>query len=176
MEFFHVVASRYSYRGAYKDQPVPREDLQRIVQAGLQAPSAMNAQTTSFVIVDDPAKLERLAEILPNIASLKTAKAVLVVCVDKHDPASERPDFTAQNYAAAVENAFLAATALGYATCWLEGWRRGEGAIQAVAKLVNLPETMEPRVLMPIGVPEQPGQPRAKRPFNERAWWNEYSG
>lgn len=54
MDLFEAVARRHSYRGPYTDQPVPREDLRKIVQAGIQAPSGRNEQTTSFVIIDDP--------------------------------------------------------------------------------------------------------------------------
>lgn len=176
MDVLEAIAKRYSYRGPFKDQPVPREDLQRIVQAGLQAPSAGNGQTTSFVIVDDPAKLARLAEIVPNSVPIQTAKAVIVTCVDWHDPQSERPDFGPVNYGAGVENVLLAATGLGYATLWMEGWKRAEGAQKAVAALLGLPDSLVVTVLIPLGVAEQPGQPREKRPFNERAWWNEYSG
>lgn len=176
MEVLEAIAKRYSYRGPFKDQPVPREDLERIVRAGLQAPSAGNRQTTSYVIVDAPEKLRRLAEIVPNSVPLQTAKAVIVACVDRHDPSSEFPDFTAVNYGASVENVLLAATGLGYATLWMEGWKRNEGAVEAVASLLGLPDSIRPQVLIPIGIPEQPGTPREKRPFNERAWWNTYSG
>jgi nitroreductase len=171
-----VIASRYSYRGAFTDAPVPRKDLERIVQAGLQAPSASNTQTTSYVIVDDAGKLARLAEILPNSEPIRTAKAVIVVGVDRHDPRSERADFGPVNYGASVENVLLAATGLGYATLWMEGWKRTEGAVAAVKSLVGLPDEIIVQVLIPIGVAAQPGQPREKRPFAERAWWNEYAG
>ncbi len=176
MDVLEAIASRYSYRGPFTDVPVPRKDLERIVQAGLQAPSAGNSQTTSYVIVDDPAKLARLAEIVPNSEPIRTAKAVLVVGVDRHDPQSEMPDFTQVNYGASVENALLAATGLGYATLWMEGWKRMEGAVEAVTKLVGLPEEIQVQVLVPIGVAAQPGKQRERRPFCERAWWNEYSG
>jgi nitroreductase len=173
MDALQAIAARYSYRGAFTDAPAPREDLERIVQAGLQAPSASNTQTTSYVIVNDPAKLARLAEIIPNSEPIRTAPAVIIVCVDRHDPQSERPDFGPVNYGASVENVLLAAASLGYATLWMEGWKRSEGAVDAVAALVKLPPEIQVQVLIPIGVAAQPGQPREKRPFAERAWWNE---
>ena len=37
MDVFEAIARRYSYRGAFTDQPVPRDDLRKIVQAGIQA-------------------------------------------------------------------------------------------------------------------------------------------
>jgi len=175
MDVFDAIAKRYSYRGAFKSTPVPREDLERIVRAALAAPSAANTQTTSFVVVDASATLERLAEIVPNSVPLSTARAVIVACSDWHDPQSERPDFGAVNYGIAVENAMLALTALGYDALWMEGWKRAEGAQAAVARLLRLPDTFVVQVLIPLGIAEAPGQPREKRPFGERAWWNCYS-
>ena len=43
-----VISARRSYRGKYLPDPVPREDLQRILQSGLDAPSGCNRQTTSL--------------------------------------------------------------------------------------------------------------------------------
>jgi len=79
MNLFDAVEKRHSYRGGFRDVPVPREDLRKLVQAGLQAPSGCNAQTTSFVIVDDPAVLAKLADIMDRPV-VRAAKAV-IVCV-----------------------------------------------------------------------------------------------
>ncbi len=49
MELFEAIAKRYSYRGPFSDAPVPREDLRKIVQAGIQAPSGKNEQVISFL-------------------------------------------------------------------------------------------------------------------------------
>ena len=46
MDVFEAIARRHSYRESFRDEPVPRADLRRIVQAGLQAPSGKNAQTS----------------------------------------------------------------------------------------------------------------------------------
>lgn len=82
MELFDAVNARHSYRGEFTDKKIPREDLTKIVQVGLQAPSGCNGQTTSFVIVDDPGKLEAIAGIMGRPA-VRTAKAV-IVCVVEH--------------------------------------------------------------------------------------------
>lgn len=176
MDVLQTIAARHSYRGAFTDAPVPRQDLEIIVRAALQAPSAMNRQTTSYVIVDDAAKLARLAELISGSEAMRTAKAVLVVGVDRHDPQAPFPDFGPVNYGASVQNALLAIASLGYAGLWLEGWKRSEGALEAVTKLVGLPDSIQAQVLILIGVAAAPGQPREKRAFAERAWWNEYSG
>ncbi|RMG04478.1 MAG: nitroreductase, partial [Planctomycetota bacterium] len=64
MDVFEAIRRRHSYRGPFTDAPVPREDLRKIVEAGIRAPSGKNEQTTSFVIVDDPALLEQAKQII----------------------------------------------------------------------------------------------------------------
>ena len=62
MNLFDAIASRYSYRGQFTDTPVPRKDLEKIVRAGIQAPSACNQQVATFVIVDDPQLLRQIGD------------------------------------------------------------------------------------------------------------------
>ena len=52
MNVFEAINKRHSYRGKYKPDPIPREDLIKIMQAGLDAPSGCNKQTTSLIAVD----------------------------------------------------------------------------------------------------------------------------
>ena len=54
MDMIKTINERTSYRGKYKETPVPREDLCTIMEAGLAAPSGCNKQTTSLIAVDDP--------------------------------------------------------------------------------------------------------------------------
>jgi nitroreductase len=65
MNVIEAIHRRHSYRGKFKDVTVPKEDLMKIMQAGLDAPSGCNKQTTSLIAVDDPevlAKLHRVIE------------------------------------------------------------------------------------------------------------------
>ena len=59
MNALDAIKNRTSYRGRYKDLPVPKDDLLKILEAGVSAPSGCNKQTTSFIAVDD-IKLLRL--------------------------------------------------------------------------------------------------------------------
>ena len=60
MELFQAIKERYSYRGAFEQKPLPEADLRKIVQAGLDAPSGKNLQTTRFIVINDPDKLDRV--------------------------------------------------------------------------------------------------------------------
>ena len=115
MNTIQAIMTRRSYRGAYTDAPVPREDLRRILEAGLAAPSGCNLQTTSLVGVDDPAILKELHAVLnkPNMAGAPAAICVLT------QPEISRAgvSFHVQDYAAAIENMLLTIHALGYASC-----------------------------------------------------------
>ena len=169
MELFEAIDKRHSYRGEYVDRPVPRDDLRRIVQAGIQAPSGCNAQTTAFVIIDDPDLMARLRQIVPISAP------AAIVCVADPTPAYKDTSFALEDCAAAVENMLLAITALGYASVWLDGaLRGGKGAM--VGELLGIPEGRRVQVILPVGVPAEQRVQRERKPFEERAFFNTCQG
>jgi nitroreductase len=175
MDLFEAIAKRHSYRGPYQDQALPRADLRRIVQAGLQAPSGRNAQTTNFVIVDEPALVRRIAALHANNVAVQQAKAFIVCIVDqKPEAVYEGHNFQVEDCAAAVENMLLAVTALGYAAVWIDGWLRLENRAQAIGALLDLPESKIIRILLPIGVPAEVWPQKEKKPFEARAWFNRF--
>ena len=173
MDLFKTIAERHSYRGEFEKTPVPREALQKIVDAGIRAPSACNAQTASFVIVDDQAILAQIAG-LGDRPCLKTA-AAMIVCVADHRAVYGNTSFGAEDCAAAVENMLLAITALGYASVWLDGMLRKDGIAGRIAAILGVPDNLEVRVLLPIGVPKEKGSQRERKAFNERASYNRWS-
>jgi nitroreductase len=122
MDLFEAITLRNSYRGPCRDQSVPREDLRRIVQAGLQAPSGKNAQTTTFIIVDDPDPLRQIDTMHPTNRALQKAKVLIACIIDTQPgPIYEGHSFQIEDCASAVENMLLAVTALGYDTGWIDG-------------------------------------------------------
>ena len=176
MDLFDAIANRHSYRGPFEDTPAPREDLRRIVEAGLLAPSGMNAQTTTFVVVDDAELVGQVAAMPGNNKAMKCAKAFIACIVDKEPEASyQRLSFQVEDCAAAVENMLLAVTALGYASVWVDGSLRGEGRAEAIGGLLGVPEGKVVRVILPVGTPAKEVRSRVeKKPFEERAWFNQY--
>lgn len=174
MDVFVAIAKRYSYRGDFLDRPVPREDLVRIVRAGIQAPSGKNEQTTSFVIVED-AELLRQAAAIVNRPVCNTARA-MVACVTDPRPVFGDVSFAVEDCAAAVENMLLAVTALGYATVWLDGVLRVDDVAARLGRLLGVPPGRTVRVLLPLGVPAEPGAQKEKLPFERRAWFNRWGG
>lgn len=171
MDFFDVIADRYSYRGMYQDIPVPRDHLRRIMEAGLAAPSGCNTQTTSLIGLDEPETVKAAGGLLgkPHFASAPAAIVVLTqatVCYNGRC-------FNVQDYGAAIENILLAVTALGYASCWVEGYITDAQAIgQKMGMLLGVPEGYEVVAYLPIGIPAQESGRAKYKAFAERAWFN----
>ncbi len=175
MELFDAIAQRCSYRGTFRQQAVTREDLRRIVQAGLQAPSGKNAQTTRFVILDDPDLLRRIGGLPGANPAVQTARAMIACVVDvRPEPVYEGHHFQIEDCAAAVQNMLLAITALGYASVWVDGWLRVGGRAETIGRMLGVPQGKVIRVLLPIGVPAEDMIRKEKLPFEARAWFNCY--
>lgn len=175
MDLFETVKKRHSYRGGFTDAAVPREDLRAIVQAGLDAPSGCNAQTTRFVIVDDPKLLDHIQQMHPGNKAMQQARAYIACVVDKQPRGVyEDLSFQVEDCAAAVENMLLAATALGYASVWVDGWLRREGRAETIGNMLNVPADKIVRVILPVGVPEKDVIGPEKMGFEQRAWFNSY--
>ena len=176
MDLFEAVAKRHSYRGPFTERQVSGEDIKKIVQSGLDAPSGKNCQTTGFVIVNDPELVGRIAGMHQTNKAFQQAKAFIACIIDKAPEAVyEGHSFQVEDCAAAVENMLLAVTALGYAAVWIDGWLRADNRAETIGTMLGVPEEKVIRVLLPIGVPEKQPEGPAKKAFEQRAWFNRYS-
>ena len=153
MEFFSVVNARRSVR-KFLSEPVGRDVLEKIVAAGLEAPSGCNMQLRQYIIVDDPAVLAELA-VASNV--FKTAPAAIVMLIEPK-AATAGGEFWIQDISAATQNMLLAAVDLGYASCWVEGQiQRAENHLR---KVLAVPSELRIWSVLPVG--KEDGQ--AKRP------------
>ena len=171
MSILETISARRSYRGKYLSTPVPREHLIAILQAGLDAPSGCNKQTTSIIAVDDPEVLARLRAVIdPPVA--ETAPAWICVLTRRIIAYRDRC-FAVQDYSAAIQNMLLAIVALGYQSCWYEGHITDVDRIgDKMARILGVPEDYELVCLLPVGVAADPISTPKKKPFEERAWFN----
>jgi len=176
MTIFEVIKSRTSYRGAYKSDSVPREDLVKIIEAGLAAPSGCNKQTTSFIAIDDENLLKRLYDVIKP-KNVKTAPGMICIITEKivayKDGHGKNRCFNIHDYSAAIENMLLAIVALGYQSCWYEGQITDADAIgKQMADILCVPENYDLVCYLPVGIAEEPTKHPKKKPFEERAWFN----
>lgn len=172
MNFFETVEKRYTHKEKFLSEPVPREHLQAIANAGLAAPSGCNAQSVNLIIVDDKSILSELCAVAPT-AGLSTVQAAIVVMTD---PATQTYsiNYEKEDYSAAVENMLLAAVALGYASVWLDGILIDRSKQIEYLKILGVPESFNVPAILPIGKPDGNGSRRAKKPYSERLSYNHY--
>jgi len=166
-----TMKKRTSYRGGYENNPVLKEDLTEIMEAGLAAPSGCNTQTTSLIAVDDAELLKKLRGVIePEFVM----SAPAIICVlTQAVPAYKNTCFNVQDYSAAIENMLLAIVELGYQSCWVEGQVTDVHKIgKKMADILGVPDDYELVCFLPVGIANQPVKHVKKKPFGERAWFN----
>ena len=67
---------------AFRSEPIPREELEQILQAGLEAPSSYNLQPWRFVVVRDQERRRKLRIAAMNQRKVEDAPVVIVACAD----------------------------------------------------------------------------------------------
>jgi len=171
MDILDIMQARTSYRGRYKNTPVPKSDLHKIMQAGLSAPSGGNRQTTSLIAVDDPAVLTQLYNVITPPIGI-TAPVMICVLTQKISGYRSRY-FNIQDYSAAIENMLLAIVGLGYESCWVEGYiTDSENIGRKMADILNVPQDYELVCFLPVGCADEETIHPQKKDFSERAWFN----
>lgn len=161
MDALEAIRTRRSIR-RYTGDPIPREDLETIVDAGRLAPSGHNEQPWDFIVVTDRAMINQL-----KIAANWMDKAGAVIAVVL-DPSSR---WWLEDGSAAIENMLLAATALGYGACWLEGYTL---PLETKFKqLLSVPENKRLLTLVPVGVPAEAPQ-KEKKSLEEVLHWEKF--
>ncbi|TKJ47141.1 nitroreductase family protein [Candidatus Aerophobetes bacterium Ae_b3a] len=161
MNALEAIGKRRSVR-KYTGEPIPGKDLEKIVDAGRLAATGSNQQPWDFVVVTDRAMVARL-----KVAAEWMEKAAAIIAVVM-DPSSR---WWIEDGSAAVENMLIASTALGYGSCWLEGYTLPHE--EEFKKLLDVPKEKRLLTLVPIGVPaEEPT--REKRSLQEVLHWERY--
>ena len=163
MELWDAIKGRRSVR-SFVDKPVERAVLERLIEAAIWAPSGGNAQTWRFVAVSDPDRIQRIKTVSPGLLGDPTA--VIVVCQDLAEARAKGSTlgegFLAPVDAAmATQNMLLAAHAEGLGTCVIASFHR-----RAVGRLLGVPETVEPMLLVSVGWPDITPDAPARRGEN----------
>jgi nitroreductase len=161
MDALETIRNRRSVR-RYTDAPIPRVDLETIVDCARLAATGSNKQPWDFIVVTDRTMI---AEFKVSGTWITASAAVIVVVMD---PKSR---WWIEDGAAAIENMLLAGTALGYGTCWVEGDALPREAL--FKKLLGIPEDKRVMALIPIGVPAEIPSP-AKKPLEQVIHWEKY--
>jgi len=197
-DFGSFIGRRRSVR-RYRPVPIGRSQIERLLLAASQAPSAHNRQPWRFAVLEERACREALASAMgerlrrdrahdgddPNLiegdvarsyARLSDAPTVIVVCLDMRDMDSYPDDRrrTAE-YLMAVQS-----TAMATQNLLLAAEQEGLGACimcaplfcpDTVAGTLALPQSWKPQMLVTLGPPAKPGRERPRLPLSQIALW-----
>lgn len=176
--FQQLVRGRKSVR-RYLPRLVEREKILACLDAARLAPSAHNAQTWRFVVLDDPALKARFAEAafsgIYRQTRFAAAAPVLILILARLDFLANRLGkqlqgipFSMIDIGIAGEHLVLQAEELGLGTCWI-GWFH----MRRARKVLKIPRKYKIVSLLALGYYEKkPSRERLRKPLEEIAWFN----
>lgn len=119
MSLMESILKRRSVR-TYKDEEIPEEKLEKILQAGLLAPTSRNRKPCEFYVVKDKEILDKLSKSKSSGSSmLKNANTAIVVFAD-----SEKADTWIEDSSIALAYMDLMANELDVGSCWCQSHLR----------------------------------------------------
>lgn len=139
-EALNTIYTRRSVR-SFTGEPVSKDDLIKLLRAAMSAPTAVNIQPWSFIVVTDRKTLDKLCDNLPYAKMLGKAGAAILVCgiPDKDEVYSK--DYWVMDCSAATENILLAAHALGLGSVWTAVYVDMD-RVKTVRALLNIPDNI----------------------------------
>lgn len=150
MDIFEAIAARRSVRKYKKGAQIPKSDIEKLLDAAMHAPSAVNSRPWEFYCSDKEEYKKALMAAHPASKMLETASWAIVVCA--RPESQPRHNFWQQDCAAAVENILLAARGLGYGTCWC-GCYPAQPRTDDVKRAIGCESV--PVAIVAVGVPDE---------------------
>lgn len=144
-----VINKRRSIR-SFKNDYVDDYIIEKLLRAGMQAPSAGNQMPWEFVVVRNKEKLKNLAGLSPYASSLNSSPVGIIVLCNNNK--LRFPENIQQDLGASTENILLEAVDNGLGTVWL-GIMPVAERMEIVSKLLNLPEGVEAYAAIAVGYP-----------------------
>jgi nitroreductase len=159
-----LIERRHSIRKFDSGVPVTKEQLDRLLEAAMLAPSACNSRPWEFIAITKREILDEIARVHPYAMMCATATAAIVVVAIPQTEGGPVGYFP-QDCAAATQNILLEAVSLGLGTCWCGVFPKDE-RIAAIRKLFAIPEPKIPFNVIAIGTPAESPE---RRGFFEQA-------
>jgi nitroreductase len=163
-----VIHSRKSVK-YFTGATVSRENLDKIIRAGMAAPTAVNNQPWSFVVITDRKKLDELAIGLPNARGIVKAGAVIIVCTEPEKANLQSKDFAIIDASLASENILLATEAMGLGGHWTASYPY-EDKMKHVRTVLGIPTNVIPLNVILVGVPTGEDKPKDKYQKDKIHW------
>ena len=159
MDFEKLAAARYSVR-AYKNDPVPDEILNRILDAARNAPTAANKQPFRIIVIRTAGRQEELGRVYGR-EWFTQAPLVLAICSVTDEAWVRKFDEKCYSFVDAAivfDHLVLAAADLGLGTCWIAAFDPA-----AAREVLGLPQGVEPVAFTPLGYAADEPKPKQRK-------------
>lgn len=153
------ILNRKSVRNYIKGKEITEEQINKILRAGMAAPSARNLQPWEFIVIKDRKTLESLAQKSPYGKMLSDASAAIIVAGNLNTEGVS--EFWIQDTSAVTENMLLEIEALGLGAVWIGGYPKEERT-NMIKEELKLPQNIVPLNIISIGYPTGKDLPKDK--------------
>jgi len=158
MDLINIMLNRRSIR-KYKVEDIPPDKLERILQAGLLAPTSKNRKPCEFVVVRDKETLAALSQAkAAGAGMLAECNAAIVVLGN-----TEKADTWIEDSSIALSYMDLMAAEQGIGSCWCQIHLRfaadGTDAEERVRQILSLPEKYRIVGILSLGIPDEKREP-----------------
>ncbi|MDR1348852.1 MAG: nitroreductase family protein [Prevotellaceae bacterium] len=150
------IANRKSVRNYIEGKQIESGKIEKLLRAGMAAPTGMNTQPWEFIVINERPELDSLATELPYAKMLQQATLAIVVCAD-----TSKSAYWYVDCAAATENILLAAEAMGLGAVWTASYPYA-GRMSAVKKATQHPDNIQSLCVISIGYPSVKESPKDK--------------
>jgi nitroreductase len=183
-EIMTEIQARRAYRALIR-QPLPRSEIELMIQAAHLAPSCFNYQPWRFVAVDDPSLLAEVHKFLGASNRWMTQSPVLVAVCSRRDldcKSSDNRDYFLLDTGMAVGFLLLQATRMGYVAHPVAGYQ--PVPIKLLLKipenytlitLINIARHGTDTSLLDEGQRSQEKDPRIRKPTEDVFCWNQFA-
>ncbi len=161
-----MILSRRSIRH-YERKEIPNEILNKILEAGRQAPSAANRQPLHFIVVTDDHIKKELSKGLFN-RFIKDSPLTIVGCATTGDRLTGK--WSIVDTTIALQNMVIAAWAMGIGSCWI-----GDFKEEKVKELLQIHNKWKVVAIIPFGYPAEQPKTRKKKRITELVSFNKFS-
>ena len=165
MQFSDLYKKRRSVR-RFTDAPVTDEQISRLLEYAVMAPSACNMQSWYFYVINDNKIKNELAENGAFAPWVATAPTVFVIAADLGSDLckrfGERAEklFVLQDTALAAQNILLGAADMGLGGCFVGAFNEDK-----LKSMLNMKESHRPVIVIPVGTPAEDMPARARDPI-----------
>ena len=149
-----LIFKRASVR-RFTDETVEDEKIENLLKAGMQAPSACNAQPWEFIVVSKEEDKQAISRMHRFAAPAANASHLIITLGNLNE--SKVHGMIEQDLGACNENILLQATHEGLGAVWL-GFHPIEDRTLKLKEYLNIPDYCIPFSVICVGWPERDGE------------------